>query len=65
MFDTIQFRIFFAFPSPPYKTIILPLFCMGVKLGLSHYGNNIDWGWDMGVWGRVLRRVCGPKWDEV
>jgi hypothetical protein len=25
-----------------YKTIILPVVCMGVKLGLSHYGKSID-----------------------
>jgi hypothetical protein len=25
-----------------YRTVILPVFCMGVKLGLSH------WGWNIG-----------------
>jgi hypothetical protein len=31
-----------------YRTIILPVFCMGVKFDLSYLGRNINWG----CWGR-------------
>jgi hypothetical protein len=27
-----------------YRTTIFLLFCMGVKLSLSHWGRNISWG---------------------
>jgi hypothetical protein len=38
-----------------YRTIILPVVCMGVKLGLSHWGRNKDWGCSrIGCWGRYL-----------
>jgi len=30
--------------SKIYRTIILPVFCMGMKLGHSHRGRNIDCG---------------------
>jgi hypothetical protein len=32
---------------------------MGVKLGLSYWGRNVGWG------NRVLRKIFGPKRDEV
>ena len=37
------------------------LFCMGVKLGLSHCGRKVDSVFE----NMVLRRICGPKKDEV
>jgi len=27
-----------------YRTMILHMFCMGLKLGFSHWGKNINWG---------------------
>ena len=45
-----------------YTNIILPLFCMGVKLGSSHWGRSVGWGclriW---CWGEYF----GPERDEV
>jgi hypothetical protein len=33
-----------------HKTLIWLLFCMGVKIGLWHWGRNIDWGvWKQGA----------------
>jgi len=38
-----------------YRTIILPLFCMGVKLGCSYWGRNVGWGClRIGCWGEYL-----------
>jgi len=37
------------------------LFCMGLKLGLSHSGRKVDLVFE----NMVLRRICGPKKDEV
>jgi hypothetical protein len=35
-----------------HKTVILPVFCIGMKLGLSHQGMKIGWGClRMGCWG--------------
>jgi hypothetical protein len=37
------------------RTIICLLFCMGVKLGLSHWGRNMGWGCSrIGCWGGYL-----------
>jgi len=45
-----------------YTNTFSLLFCVGVKLGRSHCGRNVDWG----VFeNRVLRRIFGPKRDEV
>ena len=45
-----------------YRTIILMLFCMGVKFGLSHPGEECR----LRVFeNRVLRRIFGPKKDEA
>jgi hypothetical protein len=47
-FATIQFRILSShllsknLKIKIYKTIILPVFCMVVKLDLSHYRKNTD-----------------------
>jgi hypothetical protein len=35
--------------------------CMGAKLGLQHYVRNIDRVFQ----NRVLRKILGPKRDEV
>ena len=45
-----------------YKTVILPLFCRGMRLGFSQCGVG-----DMlrFVENRVLRKTFGPKRDEV
>jgi len=44
------------------KTIILPIFCIGDKLSLSHTKGNDT----LKVFqNRVLRRVLGPMWEEV
>ena len=57
-----------------HRTVILPVFCMGVKLGRSHWGRNVGWGClRIGCWGeylglrgmRMLRRIFGPKRDEI
>jgi len=48
-----------------YKTIILLLFCIGVKLGHSHWGKNIVWGHlRTGCWGKYLD-LRGRKWQEA
>jgi hypothetical protein len=37
-----------------YRTVILPVFCMGVKLLPSYWGRNIGWGCvRTGCWGRL------------
>lgn len=41
-----------------YRTIVSVLFCVGLKLGHSHYGTNTDWD----IQEQLLRRVSGPKW---
>jgi hypothetical protein len=42
--------------------IILPVvFCVDVKLGFSHCGRNTPRVFE----NRVLRKICGPKRDEV
>ena len=38
------------------------LFCVGVKLGLSHRGRSVAWRSSRI---RELREILGPKWDEV
>jgi hypothetical protein len=36
-----------------FRAKILSVFCMGVKLGLSHWGRNVSWGCSrIGCWGR-------------
>jgi hypothetical protein len=43
------------------RTVIFLLFCIGVKLGLSHRGRNVAWScFRIGWWG-----IFGPKRDEV
>jgi len=48
-----------------YRTIILQqnnnlLFCMGVKLGRSHWGRNVDWGClRIGCWGEYFLGLRG------
>ena len=38
-----------------YRTIILPLFCMGVKLGRWHWRKSVGWGClRIGCWGEYL-----------
>jgi hypothetical protein len=38
-----------------WAIIFYLLFCMGVKLGVSHWGRNKDWGWlRIGCWGGHL-----------
>jgi hypothetical protein len=38
-----------------YRSIILPVFCMGVKLVRSHWGINAGWGCSrIGCWGEYL-----------
>ena len=41
--------------------ILRVLFCMGVKLGLSHCGRKVGLVFE----NRALRWMCGPKRDEV
>jgi len=36
-----------------YRTLILPLICIGVKLGRSYWGRKVDWG--------CLRKGC---WED-
>jgi len=45
-----------------YRTVILLLFCMGVKLGLFHTGEERRL---RGFENRMLRRIFGPNWDEA
>jgi len=38
-----------------YRTIILPVFYMGVKFGRLHWGRNVGWGClRIGCWGEYL-----------
>ena len=40
-------QVFIVSQTAIYRTIILLVFCMGVKLGRSHWGRNVGWGcWD-------------------
>ena len=43
------------FKNKIYRIIILPVFCMGVKLGRWHWERNAGWGcFRIGCWGEYL-----------
>jgi len=45
-----------------YRDIILPVVCMGVKLGRSRWGRNVGWGClRIGCWGEYLG-LRGTRW---
>jgi hypothetical protein len=48
-----------------YRSIAFHDSCLGVKLGLTHDGKNIDWGClRTGCWGEYLD-LRGRKWREA
>jgi len=51
--------------QPLFKTttVILPVVCMGMKLGLPHSGLNVGWGFlRIGYWGEYLG-LSGTRWQ--
>jgi hypothetical protein len=60
--DSLATTFQFAIKVKIYITMILRvLFYMGAKLGLSQCGREVGLVFE----NRVLRRICGPKRDEV
>ena len=45
-----------------HRAIILPVVCVGVNLGHSHWGRNLGWGC---LRNSVLRSIFGPKRGKV
>ena len=45
-----------------YRNVMLTVFSMGVKFGLSHRMKNV--GWKV-FENRVLRKIFGHEWGEV
>jgi hypothetical protein len=63
MLPTIQSKTFCLLVCLKYTLLKSSLWlCMGVKVGLWHYGKNTDWGClRTGCWGRIF----GPKRNEA
>jgi hypothetical protein len=48
-----------------HKTIILPVSCMGVKLGLSHYVKNIEGVWKQGAEENIWTQDVAGGWKKL